>query len=190
MDKIITDVKDKIENDLPELVESEDEAQLPAEEEESNQTEDNSTELQTPAALSRIGPYDILELIGEGGMGLVYKVRHRGAGNILALKILRKELANDPINVKRFQQELKTTSMLTHPNMVPIYDSGLTADGEPFLVMEYIDGWNLNQILEQEGYLDLERFFQLFTQVCDALTHAHERRIIHRDLKPSNIMIS
>ncbi len=192
MEKIITPLAQKSEDGLLKIVESEGDSSLPT-------TPDNSIRISDDGAvstskiqkqLSKIGPYELLELIGEGGMGLVYKVRHIGAGNTLALKILRKELANDPVNVKRFQQELKTTGMLTHPNMVPVYDSGVTEDGAPFLVMEYIDGWNLSQILEQEGYLDLDRFFHLFTQVCDALIHAHDRRIIHRDLKPSNIMVT
>jgi serine/threonine protein kinase len=140
------------------------------------------------AEMALIGPYQILEKIGSGGMGIVYKVRHKGAGNILALKMLRQELANDPVNVKRFQQELKTTSTLNHPNIVPIYDSG-TEVGCPFFVMEYLDGFTLDEILMEEGYLDLERFFSVFGQVCEALAHAHEKRVIHRDLKPSNIML-
>lgn len=140
--------------------------------------------------LTSIGPYDMVEAIGGGGMGLVYKVRHRGAGNILALKMLRKELALDPVNVKRFQQELKTTSQLTHPNIVPIYDSGIADDGCPYFVMEYLDGLNLEEILLEEGYLDLDRFFHVFEQVSDALITSHEHKVIHRDIKPSNIMIS
>jgi tetratricopeptide (TPR) repeat protein/tRNA A-37 threonylcarbamoyl transferase component Bud32 len=137
-----------------------------------------------------VGAYEILEAIGSGGMGSVFRVRHKGAGNVLALKILRSELAADPINVKRFQQELKTTCLLTHPNILPIYDSGVADDGRPYFVMEYLDGLNLEEILKEEGYLDLEKFFNVFTQVCDALQHSHEKRVIHRDLKPSNIMIS
>lgn len=137
-----------------------------------------------------IGAYEVLEAIGGGGMGLVYKVRHRGAGNILAMKVLRKELAADPVNVTRFRQELKTTSLLNHANVAAIYDSGVTEEGAPYLVMEYVDSCNLQQILEQEGYLDLERFFHIFGQVCDALSHAHAKRIVHRDIKPSNIVVS
>lgn len=137
-----------------------------------------------------VGAYEILETIGGGGMGVVYKVRHRGADSVLAMKILREELASDPINVKRFQQELKTTSSLTHPNVVPIYDSGLADDGRPYFVMEYLDGLTLEEILRDEGFLDIDRFLQVFTQVSDALIQAHEKRIIHRDLKPSNIMVT
>jgi len=137
-----------------------------------------------------VGPYEIIDKIGSGGMGIVYKVRHKGAGKILALKGLRQELASDPVNVKRFQQELKTTSALTHPNIVPIYDNGTTIGGCPYFVMEYLDGLTLEEILREEGYLDLDRFFDIFEQVCEALIHAHEKRVIHRDLKPSNIMLS
>jgi len=137
-----------------------------------------------------VGPYEIIDRIGSGGMGIVYKVRHKGAGNILALKVLRQELASDPVNVKRFQQELKTTSGLTHPNIVPIYDNGTTVGGCPYFVMEYLDGLTLEEILREEGYLDLDRFFSIFEQVCEALMHAHEKRVIHRDLKPCNIMLS
>ncbi len=192
MEKIITNLAQKSDDSLLNIVEIDNDSSLSTTSKSSIriESEEAVSTLQIQKQVSNIGPYELLELIGEGGMGLVYKVRHIGAGNILALKILRKELANDPVNVKRFQQELKTTGMLTHPNMVPVYDSGVTEDGAPFLVMEYIDGWNLSQILEQEGYLDLDRFFHLFTQVCDALIHAHDRRIIHRDLKPSNIMVT
>lgn len=138
----------------------------------------------------RIGPYEILETLGDGGMGIVYKVRHCGAGTMLAMKVLRSELALDPVNVKRFRQEMKTSSLVNHANVVATYDSGFTDDGAPYLVMEFVDGYNVQQILEQEGYLDLDRFFHIFGQVCDALAHAHSKRIIHRDLKPSNIMIA
>lgn len=137
-----------------------------------------------------IGPYQILETIGSGGMGIVYKVRHKGAGTILAMKVLKQELTADPINVKRFQQELKTASLINHPNVLPVFDSGVTDGGCPYLVMEYLDGYTLEEILQEEGFLDLERFIHIFTQVCDALCVAHEKRIIHRDLKPSNIMIT
>lgn len=137
-----------------------------------------------------IGAYQILEIIGSGGMGIVYKVRHKGAGTILAMKVLKQELTADPINVKRFQQELKTASLINHPNVLPVFDSGVTDSGSPYLVMEYLDGYTLEEILEEEGFLDLERFIHIFSQVCDALAVAHEKRIIHRDLKPSNIMIT
>jgi serine/threonine protein kinase len=137
-----------------------------------------------------IGAYEILETIGTGGMGVVHKVRHRGSKAILAMKILKRELTDDPINIKRFQQELKTTSLLNHPNVVPIYDSGIAEDGRPYFVMEYLEGSTLEEILADEGFLDVDRFVQLFSQVCDALVQAHEKRIIHRDLKPSNIMVT
>lgn len=137
-----------------------------------------------------IGPYQVLSTIGTGGMGVVYKVKHRGAGTVLAMKVLKQELTADPINVKRFQQELKAASLINHPNVLPIYDNGVTEDGRPYLVMEYLDGYTLEEILSEEGFLDLERFVQIFTQVCDALSTAHEKRIIHRDLKPSNIMVT
>lgn len=149
----------------------------------------DSPELQTYNS-KIIGPYEVIEDIGCGNMGLVYKVRHRGADKVMAMKILRSELAADPINVKRFQNELKTTSLLTHPNIIPIYDSGVTDDGRPYFVMEYLDGSNLEEILQSEGCLDLDRFAQFFTQVTEALTHAHENKIIHRDIKPSNIVSS
>ncbi|HEY9714354.1 MAG TPA: serine/threonine-protein kinase [Chroococcales cyanobacterium] len=137
-----------------------------------------------------IGPYLILDEIGAGGMGIVYRVRHKAADKIMAMKVLRDELAADPVSVKRFQQELKTTSSLTHPNIVPIYDSGTSDRGLPYFVMEYLDGVTLQQLLEDEGYLDLERFQSVFSQVCEAISLAHEKRTIHRDLKPSNIAVT
>lgn len=150
---------------------------------------DGVEDTEQPMPIRTIGAYEVLAEIGSGGMGVVYRARHCGSGKILAMKVLRGELCADPINVKRFQQEVKTTSSLTHPNIIPIYDSGTTDDGSPYFVMEYLDGRNLDEILAEEGYLDFDRFNQLFEEVCDALIHAHEKRIIHRDLKPSNIAI-
>lgn len=149
-----------------------------------------TTEHATCSDAENIGPYQVLATIGTGGMGVVYKVKHKGAGTVLAMKVLKQELTADPINVKRFQQELKAASLINHPNVLPIYDNGVTDDGRPYLVMEYVDGYTLEEILQEEGFLDLERFVHIFSQVCDALMTAHEKRIIHRDLKPSNIMIT
>lgn len=133
--------------------------------------------------------YDLVEKIGSGGMGTVFRARHKVLDKTVALKMLHKELVSDPVNLRRFQLEVQAAGSLTHANLAAVYDSGVTQDGSPFLVMDYFNGVGLDQILRKEGFLEYERFFNIFAQVCDALVHAHSKRIIHRDLKPSNIMI-
>jgi serine/threonine-protein kinase len=136
--------------------------------------------------------YEQLGLIGTGGMGRVYRVRERSgqAGRLLALKLLRAELANDPVAVKRFQLEILAAKELLHPNLVRIFDCGISHEGNPYFVMELIEGESLATVLQRQGTIAPERAAAVFVQVCAALSHAHEHNIIHRDLKPSNILLT
>ncbi len=134
--------------------------------------------------------YEILEKIGQGGMGVVYRARHKELNKHFAIKMLHPEHSKDPINIKRFQQEARSASMLEHPNLISIYDSGIAPDGAPYLVMDFVKGQSLEGLLNKEGFIELDRFFAIMAQVCEALQHAHSAGVIHRDIKPSNIMIT
>jgi serine/threonine-protein kinase len=133
--------------------------------------------------------YEILEVIGGGGMGLVYKARHRLMNRIVAIKMLHKHMVSSADALKRFQVEAQAASCLSLPNILTIYDFGLTDEGQPYMVMDYLEGSSLGDIIEEEGHLAAARALNIFTQVCAGLSHAHQKGIIHRDLKPSNIML-
>jgi serine/threonine-protein kinase len=135
------------------------------------------------------GRYEILQKLGSGGMSTVYKARHQAINKIFAVKILHPHLQMDTNAILRFQQEAKAVSKLFHPNIVGLTDFGVTDDGQPFQVMEYLSGKSLADIIKEEGRLSPLRALRIFMQVCDALEHAHGQSIIHRDLKPSNIML-
>jgi tetratricopeptide (TPR) repeat protein/predicted Ser/Thr protein kinase len=131
--------------------------------------------------------YEILQLLGEGGMGAVYKAADREVDRIVALKVIRPEMASNPEILARFKQELLLSSQVTHRNVIRIYDLG-EAQGIKFITMEYMEGENLHQILKQRGKLDVAESVDIMEQVANGLAAAHREGIIHRDLKPSNIM--
>jgi serine/threonine protein kinase len=134
--------------------------------------------------------YEILDLIGQGGMGAVWKVRDKAIDKTLAIKVLRKELANDRFAVKRFEQEALAASCLTQVNLVAVYGSGKAKDNSPYLIMDFLEGESLADLLHREVYLPVPEVLDISTQICEALAHAHAKGIIHRDLKPSNIMLT
>lgn len=133
------------------------------------------------------GRYQVLELLGRGGAGVVYKVRHTLMDKVLAIKVLHLNKASSA-TILRFQQESKLISRLNHPNIIAVHDFGTMDAGHPYMVMDYIEGQPLSKFnfssLEQKGYISV------FTQVCNALAHAHDRGILHRDIKPSNVIVS
>jgi len=134
--------------------------------------------------------YEVLEQIGAGGMGTVWKVHDRTLDKTLAIKILRREMLKDTMAVKRFEQESKLAADLTHVNIASVYGSGTDKAGDLFIIMNYVDGESLSDILKREGKLSQERAMDIFHQICAALTHSHMKGVIHRDIKPSNIIIS
>lgn len=136
------------------------------------------------------GKYRLENWIGEGGMGTVYKCTAEGFEQPLAIKLLRPEFVDDAISKKRFESEASVASGLSHDNTVSLYDFGVEPDGTPYLVMDFADGENMSDILKREGALSLDRFFNLFSQVCEVLQYAHDRGVIHRDIKPSNIIVT
>jgi tRNA A-37 threonylcarbamoyl transferase component Bud32 len=130
---------------------------------------------------------EIIEMIGQGGMGVVYKARQRNLDRLVALKVLSPHLSDDPEFVERFTREAKALAQLSHPNIVGIYDSGIH-DHVPYLVMEYIDGTQLRNAMGG-GKLTPTRALEVIPQICDALQYAHANGIVHRDIKPENILI-
>lgn len=132
--------------------------------------------------------YIISGVIGHGGMSIVYDALHESTQKRVAIKMMYNTLINHQDLVERFLQEAQATSHLAHPNLGTVYDSGLTAQGQPFLVMDYLEGVNLQQFLDSYSPA-IKTLIQIFIQVCDALEEAHNKGIVHRDLKPSNIML-
>jgi len=135
------------------------------------------------------GHYEILSRLGEGGMSVVYKARHELSNKIVAIKVLKPMLALDQLKLARFQQEATSVSKLNHPNIIRVWHFAVPAKAEPYLVMDFIDGRPLSEILQEEGQLSLNRTLDIYIQVCDALAHAHESGVVHRDIKPSNILL-
>ena len=142
----------------------------------------------TVEAGKRLGPYEIEEAIGAGGMGEVYRARDTRLDRSVAIKVLPAHLAENPELRQRLEREAKAVSSLSHPNICPLYDIG-HEDGVDYLVMEYIDGETLANRLAT-GPLSLEETLKIGTQIADALEKAHRHGIVHRDLKPGNIMLT
>jgi len=133
--------------------------------------------------------YLIMSVIGHGGMGVVYKARHELMDRIVAIKMLQSQLISDSMSVKRFQQEARAASKLKHPNVITLYDFGVSPTGQPYLVMDYLEGVSLADVIKKEGQVGVDRSVKIFAQACSALDHAHKQGVIHRDLKPGNIML-
>ena len=134
------------------------------------------------------GRYEIVKTLGQGGMGAVYKARDREVDRMVALKVIRPELANQPQILSRFKQELILSRQVTHKNVVRIFDLG-EAEGVKFITMEFIEGRDLASLLYENAPLSLEQKVKIVIQVCRALDAAHSEGVVHRDLKPQNIMV-
>ncbi|MDP7420343.1 MAG: protein kinase [bacterium] len=137
-----------------------------------------------------LADYRLVEQIGEGGMATVFKAVKESLGRTVALKVLKSEITTNPGFLKRFHNEIQTVSVLKeHPNISYPYTSG-EENGHHFMVMEYIDGPNIRDIIRKDGYLSVRRSLDIAVQVCEALGYAHDRGIVHRDVKPANIMVT
>ena len=134
------------------------------------------------------GRYEILEIIGTGGMAVVYKARCHRLNRLVAIKILKDEFARDEEFRRRFRAEGEAVAMLSHPNIVQVYDVS-TSDSANFIVMELIDGISLKEYMEKKGVLNWKETLHFSLQIAKGLEHAHSRGIIHRDIKPHNIMV-
>ncbi|HEX7653899.1 MAG TPA: protein kinase [Verrucomicrobiae bacterium] len=146
---------------------------------------------QPPLSPEQISPHfpqlDILECLGRGGMGVVYKARQKSLHRLVALKLMAPERAADPQFAIRFEKEARALAVLNHPNVVTIYDHG-QAGGFYFLLMEFVDGVTLRQLLGRER-LSTREALAIVPQICDALQFAHDQGIVHRDIKPENILV-
>ena len=133
--------------------------------------------------------YRVIDVVGRGGMGVVYKVEHLRMGKIAAMKVLHRDLAQESDVVQRFEREALAVSRLNHPNTVQVFDFG-TAQGALYLIMEFVRGQDLQRILDRDGPMPWARLAPLLIQICGALQEAHELGIVHRDLKPENVLIT
>src|SRR2546430_8654148 len=137
--------------------------------------------------LKEFGPYQILKLLGEGGMGVVYLAERRDLGTQVAVKVLRDAWLS-PARRERFASEQRTLAQLNHPSIARLYDADTLADGTPCFVMEYVEGAPLTEYCDRHACSITQRL-QLFRLVCEAVQYAHRHAVIHRDLKPSNILV-
>jgi len=135
------------------------------------------------------GKYELLELIGGGTSGNVYRGRHVGLNRDSAIKVMHLDVLHESESVRRFQREARLTAKLSHINIVEVRDFGLAEHGSPYLVMELVDGSSLADLLPKFGRPLLADVVELFSQACAGLEHAHNKGFIHRDIKPSNLMI-
>lgn len=133
--------------------------------------------------------YEILSVLGQGGMSIVYKARHKFMDRVVALKLLHDHLLADELAIQRFQREAKAASSLSHQNIVSVHDFGRTNSGQTYFVMDCLEGESLADLLERDDTVELNRAVDIFKQACDGLEHAHKKGVIHRDLKPSNLVL-
>ena len=137
-----------------------------------------------------VDKYVIVRPLGRGGMGAVYEARHAHLERRVAIKFLLPELAANPEALRRFENEAKAAGRLEHPNLVAVTDVGRTADGAPYLVMEYLDGEDCARLLRRLGPLPVPRAVDIIAQACRGLAVAHRSGIVHRDLKPENLFVT
>jgi serine/threonine protein kinase/WD40 repeat protein len=136
-----------------------------------------------------IGPYVLLDRLGEGGMGMVYKARHQHMQRVVALKVIRKEKLANPESVTRFYKEVEAAAQLHHPNIVLAYDAG-QAGSTHYLSMEYVEGVDLARLVREQGPLPLHQACEYVRQAALGLQHAYEKGLVHRDIKPHNLLVS
>jgi serine/threonine-protein kinase len=136
----------------------------------------------------KLGKYDVLDVIGRGGMGVVYKAIDPGIGRLVAIKMMTAGFTDDPDLLKRFYREAQSAGKLQHPNIVTIYDLG-DQDGNPYMVMQFLEGESLDLIIGSRRPIPLEQKLDTVIQVCNGLNYAHQHNVIHRDIKPANVMV-
>jgi serine/threonine protein kinase len=135
------------------------------------------------------GNYKVEELLGQGGMGAVYRARQLSLDRDVAVKLLLSPLAMDRSVLERFQREARAASNVGHPGIIQVFDMGYLKEGAPYMVMELLDGEDLRQVIRRDGAMPVAAALPIVVQVCDALQAAHDKGILHRDLKPDNIFL-
>jgi eukaryotic-like serine/threonine-protein kinase len=140
-----------------------------------------------PQKPEKIGKYDVLDVLGRGGMGVVYRARDARLGRIVAIKMLTEGFSGNADMLQRFYREASQTGALRHNNIVIVYDAG-DQDGEPYIVMEYVEGEPLDRAIKRER-MQLEHALIIVEQICHALAYAHRNGVIHRDIKPANVIL-
>src|SRR5580658_9751464 len=140
-----------------------------------------------PLAFKEFGPYRILKMLGEGGMGMVYLAEREDLGSQVAIKILRDAWLS-PARRELFAAEQRTLAQLNHPSIARLYDANTSPDGSPFFVMEYVEGVPLRLYCDKNN-CSIHGRLRLFRSVCEAVLYAHQHAVIHRDLKPSNVLV-
>lgn len=143
-----------------------------------------STRLKPDAKLS--SSYEFSEVIGSGGMGVIYKARHPILKKLVAVKILHQINAQ---TVMRFQREAQAATNLHHENVIAVHEFGVTKEGQPYMVMDFLEGKSLAELIAERGALHQDLCLHIFDQLCNGIAHAHSKGVLHRDLKPSNIML-
>src|SRR5262249_53548273 len=133
--------------------------------------------------------YVLVDLLGQGGMGSVYKARQTRMDRFVAVKLIRHTALDSPIDLERFQREARAAARLSHPNVVTVFDTN-AVEGTHFLVMEYIAGTDLAKLVRQQGPLPFDRACEYIRQAALGLQHAHEQGLVHRDIKPHNLMLA
>jgi len=134
--------------------------------------------------------YELVGRLGAGGMSVVFKARHKHLSRMVAVKLLNGEAFRNAGVQKRFLQEAQITSNMSHPSIVTVYDFGINMDGQPYIVMDFVDGPTLAQLLERGGPIPEREAIRIFSQVASALAYAHSKGVVHRDIKPGNVMVS
>ncbi|HCS53081.1 protein kinase [Rubinisphaera sp.] len=148
----------------------------------------NSELAMIPTAIANHPRYEVLRMIGRGGMGDVYLARHRMMDRLVALKIINRELVRKQSAIERFHREVKAAARLSHPNIVTAFDAE-QADDVHFLVMEYVDGTDLSEVVHEQGSLSVDQACEYARQAALGLQHAHDLGMVHRDIKPHNLMV-
>jgi eukaryotic-like serine/threonine-protein kinase len=145
--------------------------------------------LAPPPESRSIGRYELLVKVGEGGIGQVFKARHQVTGEIVAVKLLARNVAANPVTLKRFEQEFIASRKIDHPNVIRAIEHARWED-QPYLVMEYVEGESVGALIERARRLAEAEAVRLIAQVCEGLAQAHHRGMIHRDIKPDNILVT
>ena len=138
----------------------------------------------------RLGGYDVVGIVGIGGLGRVYRVVDRETGGVFAAKLMYGDHASNASFIRRFHREVRALSRLDHPNIVTIYDADETETGTNFMVMDLIEGLSLSQVIRRDAPMDTARIVEIVRQLAAGLAAAHDAGFVHRDLKPGNIMVT